>query len=188
MSDLNRKPLQIWECKIGECPDGSLPNAADCPMRDAVAEAYERISGHKPAFIFSGWNAELTEGERAAHENRLPRDPTPGPLTREPRKYHHPNCSLNATNGPDGDFCNCKMVVDYSEYAALRATIAQQAQEMERLERQLELDAQQIQAVRDQCKPYTDMRDHVVEMVVEVVNKLAAMTTNRGLVIKERVV
>lgn len=54
-----------------------------------------------------------------------------------------------------------------------------QAQEIERLERQLELDAQQIQAVRDQCKPYTDMRDHVVEMVVEVVNKLAAMTTER---------
>lgn len=72
MSELTRKPLQIWSCKIGECPDDSLPNAADGPMRDAVADAYERISGHKPAFIFSGWNAELSEGERAAHENRLP--------------------------------------------------------------------------------------------------------------------
>lgn len=70
--NIERKPLQIWQCKIGECPDESLPNAADFPMRDAVADAYERISGHKPAFIFSGWNAELTEGERAAHENRLP--------------------------------------------------------------------------------------------------------------------
>jgi hypothetical protein len=42
-------------------------------MRQAVAEAYERITGIEPDFIFSGWGAELNESERAVVEDRLPR-------------------------------------------------------------------------------------------------------------------
>lgn len=77
MSELTPKPLQIWSCKIGECPEASLPIAADSPMRDAVAEAYTRITGHAPTFIFSGWNDDLTEEERAVHEDRIPNDCPP---------------------------------------------------------------------------------------------------------------
>lgn len=77
MSELTCKPLQIWSCKIGECPEASLPIAADSPMRDAVAEAYTRITGHAPTFIFSGWNDDLTEEERAVHEDRIPNDCPP---------------------------------------------------------------------------------------------------------------
>lgn len=84
MSDMTRNPLQIWSCKIGECPEARVPPGADAPMRDAVAHTYTRITGHEPMFIFSGWNADLTEGEREVVENR-PRatPPTPRALTRE---------------------------------------------------------------------------------------------------------
>jgi hypothetical protein len=60
---------KIWKCKIGgEC--GELRHGADLPMRDAIALAFKEITGREPQFIFSGWGAELTEGERAVHENR----------------------------------------------------------------------------------------------------------------------
>lgn len=63
----------IWFCKIGE--HSPLQRGADSPMRDAVAAEYKKLTGQEPAFIFSGWGGELTEGERAVVENRLP--PTP---------------------------------------------------------------------------------------------------------------
>lgn len=63
---------RTWYCKIGEAVP--LVNAADSPMRDAIARAYEEITGVKPDFIFSGWGAELTEPERAVVEDRLPLD------------------------------------------------------------------------------------------------------------------
>lgn len=63
---------RIWSCKIGG-PVGELPPGSDWPMRQAVAEAYRRITGCNPEFTFSGWGAELTEPERAVVENRLPR-------------------------------------------------------------------------------------------------------------------
>jgi hypothetical protein len=61
---------KIWSCKIGET--ASVPSGADLPMREAVARAYEEITGESPVFIFSGWGAELTEPERAVVENREP--------------------------------------------------------------------------------------------------------------------
>jgi len=64
--------MKIWSCKIGETND--LPHGADLPMRIAIAEAYTRITGKTPDFIFSGWGAELTEAERAVVEDRSPRD------------------------------------------------------------------------------------------------------------------
>jgi len=66
--------MKIWSCKIGEVNEALLPPGADCPMRDAIAEAYEKLTGQSPQFIFSGWGSELTEGERAVVENRMPHD------------------------------------------------------------------------------------------------------------------
>ncbi len=54
--------LKIWQCKIGEAEN--LPYGADSPMREAIIEAYKKITGHEPVFCFSGWGGELTEGER----------------------------------------------------------------------------------------------------------------------------
>ena len=67
--------MKIWSCKIGEVNESLLPSGADGPMRDAVAKAYREITGCDPEFIFSGWGAELTEGERAVVENRMPKEP-----------------------------------------------------------------------------------------------------------------
>jgi hypothetical protein len=62
---------RIWECKIGG-PVQHLPEGSGGPMRRAVGEAFRRITGTEPEFCFSGWGGELTEGERAVVENRLP--------------------------------------------------------------------------------------------------------------------
>lgn len=66
--------MKIWSCKIGEVDVGLLPTGADHPMRRAVEEAYQRLTGQESQFIFSGWGAELTEGERAVVENRMPQE------------------------------------------------------------------------------------------------------------------
>lgn len=63
--------MNIWECKIGECEESALLRdgkyyGADLPMREAIREAYLRITGQEPKFIFSGWGAELTQAERDA--------------------------------------------------------------------------------------------------------------------------
>lgn len=63
---------KVWECKIGEVDVRKLPQGSDLPMREAIAFEYERLTGEEPDFVFSGWAAELTEGERAAHEDRMP--------------------------------------------------------------------------------------------------------------------
>jgi len=39
-------------------------------MREAVALAYRRLTGQNPRFMFTGWDGELTEIERAIVENR----------------------------------------------------------------------------------------------------------------------
>lgn len=66
------KLMKIWHCKIGECLPSVLPPGADVPMREAIARAYREITGNDPDFIFSGWGGELTEGERAVVEDRMP--------------------------------------------------------------------------------------------------------------------
>jgi hypothetical protein len=62
--------MKIWQCKIGEIEQ--VLGGSDLPMREAVCEAYRRITDAEPLFLFSGWGAELTEPERAVVENRLP--------------------------------------------------------------------------------------------------------------------
>lgn len=58
--------MKTWSCKIGEVYPGLLPDGADMPMRQAVANAYKALTGQEPEFIFSGWGAELTQEEREA--------------------------------------------------------------------------------------------------------------------------
>lgn len=62
--------MRIWTCKIGEVE--SVAGGTDLPMREAVAAAYRHIAGKPATFLFSGWDGELTEPERAVVENRLP--------------------------------------------------------------------------------------------------------------------
>lgn len=61
---------KVWYCKIGEAH--LYIDGADAPMREAVSREYERLTGVKADFIFSGWGAELEERERAVVENREP--------------------------------------------------------------------------------------------------------------------
>ena len=63
--------MKIWDCKIGEVDEFSLPDGADYPMRRAIEKAYIEITGQEPDFIFSGWGAELTIGERAVAKHTL---------------------------------------------------------------------------------------------------------------------
>ena len=63
---------KIWTCKIGAVAGRSLPWGADFPMREAISAAYKTLTGVEADFIFSGWGGELTEGERAVVEDRLP--------------------------------------------------------------------------------------------------------------------
>lgn len=63
---------EAWECTIGSRNGVHIPPGADLPMREAVREAYTRITGEQPEAIFSGWGATFSEPQRAVIENRLP--------------------------------------------------------------------------------------------------------------------
>lgn len=56
--------MKIWDCKIGEIDAEKLPPGSDWPMRKAVTEAYIKLTGEEPSFVFSGWGAKLTKFER----------------------------------------------------------------------------------------------------------------------------
>lgn len=64
--------MKIWSCKIGEVDGKKLPRGCDFPMRQAVEKAYREITGEDPIFIFSGWDAELTESEREVVNEHSP--------------------------------------------------------------------------------------------------------------------
>jgi hypothetical protein len=55
---------KVWECKIGFAEDVDLPQGADLPLREAVAEAFVRLFKKQPDFCFSGWGGKLTPAER----------------------------------------------------------------------------------------------------------------------------
>ena len=63
---------KVWSCKIGWATEEGLPRGADFPMREAIAEAFLKLTGQSHEFIFSGWGAELTEDELAVVEDRVP--------------------------------------------------------------------------------------------------------------------
>lgn len=64
--------MNIWTCKIGPTTEGVLPSAADAPMRKAVQDRFQLLTGHPANFIFSGWYGTLLESELAVVENREP--------------------------------------------------------------------------------------------------------------------
>lgn len=55
----------VWSCKIGlkKGTFAVLPGGADLPMREAVEDAFRKITGLEADFTFSGWGAELTKDE-----------------------------------------------------------------------------------------------------------------------------
>ncbi len=53
----------VWSCKIGGTI-GELPKGADAPLRQAVQDAYLRLTGKECVFCFTGWDAQLTNTER----------------------------------------------------------------------------------------------------------------------------
>ena len=57
--------MSVWFCKIGPADRAELPPGSDGPMRDAVAKAFQKLTGHPPQAIFSGWGYEFTESEQA---------------------------------------------------------------------------------------------------------------------------
>jgi hypothetical protein len=57
--------LKIWSCKVGYADADRLPPGSDGPMRDAVQDAFEQLTGLAPDFTFSGWGAQLSPGELA---------------------------------------------------------------------------------------------------------------------------
>ena len=61
---------RVWTCKIGFAADATLPEGADGPMRQAVKEAYTKLTGKEPLFCFSGWGGELDEIEQRIVENK----------------------------------------------------------------------------------------------------------------------
>jgi hypothetical protein len=61
---------QVWQCKIGVKGDIELPAGSDWPMRVAIQKAFFELTGVEAEFTFSGWNAQLTEGEKAVAENK----------------------------------------------------------------------------------------------------------------------
>jgi hypothetical protein len=67
----------VWECKIGECDRNVLPNGSDTPMRQAIREAFIKLTGIEPEYIFSGWGAELTETEQWIIDDERREKPIP---------------------------------------------------------------------------------------------------------------
>lgn len=74
MQDTNLKPTDkaVWFCKIGEVDRNLLPNGCDAPLRRAVDDAFFRLTGQCPDFIFSGWDGALTEEERFVADWKMP--------------------------------------------------------------------------------------------------------------------
>lgn len=57
---------KVWECTVGFARPGDLPRGADAPMRKAIEMAFHELTGYYPRFVYSGWGAELTAGQREA--------------------------------------------------------------------------------------------------------------------------
>lgn len=55
---------EAWSCTIGDLAGVEIPPGADLPMRDAVRDAYIRLTGKEPQACFSGWGATFDAGQR----------------------------------------------------------------------------------------------------------------------------
>lgn len=72
LNDPGKMEPRVWTCKIGGTTALPIGGSCDAPMREAIERAYREITGQEPDFTFSGWGGELTEGERATVEDRMP--------------------------------------------------------------------------------------------------------------------
>lgn len=61
--------MAIWDCKIGEIDRNLLSAGCDAPLRQAVQEAYKKLTGRNCDFCFSGWGGQLDKYERAVVDN-----------------------------------------------------------------------------------------------------------------------
>lgn len=61
-----------WSCTIGSdsVDPNLLPMGCDLPMRQAIKRAYREITGKDAEFVFSGWSAKLTPGQRAVVDSQ----------------------------------------------------------------------------------------------------------------------
>lgn len=64
LEKLEGNNLKVWDCKIGYGDSMKLPDGADLPMRVAIQEAFKKLTGEYPEFIFSGWGGQLTPIEK----------------------------------------------------------------------------------------------------------------------------
>lgn len=51
---------KVWKCEIGPIDEALLPDGADLPMRQAVAQAFEKMTGREPEAIYSGWGGPFS--------------------------------------------------------------------------------------------------------------------------------
>lgn len=64
--------MKVWECKIGPAMAAELPPGADRQMREAVKNAFRRMTGREPDATFSGWGGEFNPSEKAVVWNKAP--------------------------------------------------------------------------------------------------------------------
>lgn len=62
--------MKIWDCKIGQVDEAKVPSGGDAPMREAVRQAYVKLTREEPIFLFSGWGGKLTDGEKEVVEHQ----------------------------------------------------------------------------------------------------------------------
>lgn len=63
---------KAWSCKVGVIGSVDLPPGSDLPMRRAVEAAFFELTGKRAEFNFSGWGAQLDEGEYEVVAPRVP--------------------------------------------------------------------------------------------------------------------
>ena len=49
---------EYWVCVIGATNSKNLKDGADSPMRKAVQQAFEEVTGHEHEDCWSGWGSE----------------------------------------------------------------------------------------------------------------------------------
>ena len=54
---------RVWACKAVWGIESELPAGADQPMREAVKDAFFKLTGRWPDTLFSGWGGQLTDAE-----------------------------------------------------------------------------------------------------------------------------
>lgn len=56
-------PITSFDLKIGVRGFAEVPDGGDYPMRQALQAAFKTVTGEWGDFLYSGWNASLTENE-----------------------------------------------------------------------------------------------------------------------------